>query len=287
MIAYEKQDVILEIDHVSLTLGGNLILRDVSATIQNIVRPDCAQGQVICFLGPSGIGKTQLSHVLTGLRKPTSGTVRVWQPLEGSRTGAMSLQPVRCGLVGMVQQAYPLFPFATVEDNLIIAGQQAGLSPKAIQDRGLSYLNDLGVYEYRKYYPKSISGGTRQRVAIAQQLMCSDHFIVLDEPFASLDPNNKKRACDVITKVATRDELNTLIVITHDIPEGLSVADEVWLMGLEPDPDHPGKYLPGARLVEQYDLAKLDLCWHPDIKRDPRFVALVAEIDERFLTLGK
>jgi polar amino acid transport system ATP-binding protein/sulfate transport system ATP-binding protein len=199
----------------------------------------------------------------------------------------MSLQPVHRGLVGMVQQAYPLFPFATVEDNLIIAGRQAGLSTVELHERGLSYLNDLGIYEYRKYYPKSISGGTRQRVAIAQQLMCSDHFIVLDEPFASLDPINKKRACDLITSVAMRDELNTLIVITHDIPEGMSVADMIWVMGLQPDPFNSGKFLPGAQFVEQHDLAELDLCWHPDIKKNPKFVDLVAYMEQRFMTLGK
>jgi ABC-type nitrate/sulfonate/bicarbonate transport system ATPase subunit len=288
---YEKKDVILQIKDVSLTLGGHLILRDVNATIQDIVRPDCLQGQVICFLGPSGIGKTQLSKIITGLQQPTKGGVYI--SFNGLHPGTpvgkefSGLQPVHKGMVGMVGQAYPFFKFMTVEDNITVAGQQAGLTVRQIQEKGLSLLNEFDIYEYRKYYAKDLSGGTRQRVAIIRQLMCSDHFIVMDEPFASLDLINKKRACDLITKIATLDELNTVIIVTHDVTEGMSVADTVWLMGLEPDPNKPGTYLPGARLVEQYDLAAQDLCWHPDIQTDPRFLSFVGEVKQRFLTLGK
>jgi ABC-type nitrate/sulfonate/bicarbonate transport system ATPase subunit len=286
--AYEKKDVILSVEHVSLTLGGRLILRDVNATVSNIVRPDCLQGQVICFLGPSGIGKTQLSKVITGLQQPSDGRVLVNRPSGVTVNGPVnSLQPVHKGMVGMVGQAYPFFKFMTVEDNLIVAGRQGGLSPRLVNDRALGLLNEFGIFEYRKYYAKDLSGGTRQRVAIIRQLMCSDHFIVMDEPFASLDLINKKRACDLITKIASLDELNTIIIVTHDVTEGMSVADTVWLMGLEPDPERPGMYLDGARLVEQYDLAAMDLCWHPDIQTDPRFLAFVVEVKQRFLTLGK
>jgi NitT/TauT family transport system ATP-binding protein len=284
MNTYEKKETLLQINNVSLTLNKNLILRDVSVEIKDIVRPDCVQGQVICFLGPSGIGKTQLSRVITGLQKPSRGEVLV----NTSQTPSVTqLAPVIRGTVGMVSQSYPLFLFATVEDNLIIAGRQAKLPDAEIQRKGLELLNTFDVYSYRKYYPKDLSGGTRQRVAICQQLMCSDHFIVMDEPFASLDLINKKRACDLITKIAELDELNTIIIVTHDITEGMSVADTVWLMGLEPNPSVPDAYLPGARIVEQYDLATLDLCWHPDIQTEPRFIELVTKVKKRFLTLGK
>jgi ABC-type nitrate/sulfonate/bicarbonate transport system ATPase subunit len=283
--AYEKKDVILSVEHVSLTLGGRLILRDVNATVTDIVRPDCLQGQVICFLGPSGIGKTQLSKVITGLQQPTDGQVLVSR--QHPDFVHSSMVPVHKGMVGMVGQAYPFFKFMTVEDNLIVAGRQGGLSPREVNDKALGLLNEFGIFEYRKYYAKDLSGGTRQRVAIIRQLMCSDHFIVMDEPFASLDLINKKRACDLITKIASLDELNTIIIVTHDVTEGMSVADTVWLMGLESDLEHPGMYLEGARLVEQYDLAAMDLCWHPDIQTDPRFLAFVVEVKQRFLTLGK
>jgi polar amino acid transport system ATP-binding protein/sulfate transport system ATP-binding protein len=274
---YEKKETILSIENVSLTLNENLILRDVNAEVKDIVRPDCVQGQVICFLGPSGIGKTQLSRVIAGLQKPTSGRVLV---------GAAQT-PVRAGMVGMVPQSYPLFEFATVDENLRIAARFAGMSKTKTDTRIIELLHAFDITQYRTFYPKHLSGGTRQRVAIVRQLICSDHFLVMDEPFSGQDLINKKRACALINSVAQMDELNTIIIVTHDITEGMSVADTVWLMGQEPDAERPGEFLPGAKLVEQYDLAKLDLCWYPDITLDSRFLELVSEIKARFLTLRK
>jgi polar amino acid transport system ATP-binding protein/sulfate transport system ATP-binding protein len=281
---YEKRETILRIDHVSLTLSGTLILRDVNATIENIVRPDLQQGQVIAFLGPSGVGKTLLSRIIAGLQQPSSGSVQV---NTSSTPSSIKFSTVRKGMVGMVPQAYPLFDFMTVEDNLTTAGKQAGLRPNEIQEKGLSLMNSFDVWKYRKYYPRDLSGGTRQRIAIIRQLMCSDHFLVMDEPFSGLDLINKRRACELITQVSTLDELNTIIIVTHDVTEGMSVSDTVWLMGLEADPASPGSFLPGARLVEQYDLAALDLCWHRGISEDPRFIEFVGQVKNRFLSLGK
>jgi ABC-type nitrate/sulfonate/bicarbonate transport system ATPase subunit len=274
MTTYEKHEVVLDIQNVSLSFGSKLILRDISTTVYNIVRPDCLQGQVICFLGPSGIGKTQLSRVIAGLQAPTSGRVLVPD------------RPVRAGMVGMVPQRYPLFQFATVREQLVIAGRQAGLGPQAVWERADPLVDEFGLRTYLDMYPRALSGGTQQRVAIVRQLMCSDHYIVMDEPFSGLDLIMKRRACALISRIANLDELNTIIVVTHDITEGMSVADTVWLMGLEPDPDQPDTFLPGARFVEQYDLAAAGLCWRPNITSDPEFLAFVAHVKERFATLA-
>lgn len=291
MIAYEKHEEILRIDHVSLRLDNRLILRDVNASISNIVRPDCLQGQVICFLGPSGIGKTLLSRIIAGLQPPTEGEVRVNTRPIPQAPSVTEMVPVTAGMVGMVPQAYPLFAFATVEENLTIAGRQAGLSKTAIEEKGKTLLDAFDVYGYRKYFPRHLSGGTRQRVAIIRQLMCSEHFLVMDEPFSGLDLINKRRACELITKVATLDELNTIIIVTHDVTEGMSVADTVWLMGLERHVDASGvptgEYLEGARLVAEYDLASMDLCWRENIAAEPAFQELVSDIKQRFLKLGR
>jgi polar amino acid transport system ATP-binding protein/sulfate transport system ATP-binding protein len=181
----------------------------------------------------------------------------------------------------MVPQNYPLFEYATVGENLTIAGKQAATPREQVYAQ--HYIDELGLRDYVNLYPRQISGGTRQRVAIARQMMCADHYLVLDEPYSGLDPIMKKKASELIVKLSLMDTKNTIIIVTHDIVEGLTVSDTVWLMGYERAPD--GTFLPGARLVEQYDLAAMDLAWHPDITSDPRFVDLVAVIKQRFLTL--
>lgn len=273
-MSYTRTTPLLRVNHVSLTLGGRLILRDVNAEIDDITRPDCVTGQVICFLGPSGVGKTQLSRIIAGLQAPTTGEVLLSND-----------QPVRKGLVGMVPQNYPLFEYATVLDNLLIAGRQAGLSLIDGRVKASTLLATFDLVRYTYSFPSQLSGGTRQRVAIIRQLMCSEHYLVMDEPFSGLDLIMKQRACELITQVANRDETNTIIIVTHDVTEGMSVADTVWLMGHEHDPAHPEVMLEGARLIEQYDLAREGLCWTPDLITTPVFLEFVAHVKARFQTV--
>lgn len=268
MSAYTKGAVLLEISHVTLTVGGRVILRDVNAQVEDIVRPDCITGQVVCFLGPSGIGKSTLSRVIAGLQVPTGGTVT----LDGGK-------PVQRGTVGFVPQNYPLFDFETVLGNLLIAGKMGGLDHAEATRKALDLLKEFDLGPYTDYYPHALSGGTRQRVAIIRQLMADRHVVVMDEPFSGLDPNMKQKASELITRVANRDDKNVLIIVTHDVTQGLSVADCVWLMGREPN-------LPGARLVETYDMAAEDLCWHPDLLQEPKFQQFVGTVKARFAQLS-
>jgi ABC-type nitrate/sulfonate/bicarbonate transport system ATPase subunit len=271
MNAYTKNEPILDIANVSLSYGDKQILRGINATVHNIVRPGLTQGQVIGFLGPSGIGKTQLSRIIAGLQKPTSGVVTV----KG--------QPVKAGMVGMVPQNYALFDWATVVTNLQIAARQAKLTPTQTTEKIQFYVDTFGLGDYLLSYPAQLSGGTRQRVSIVQQLLCSEHFIVMDEPFSGLDIVMKRRACELISQVASLDDLNTVIVVTHDVTEACSIADTIWLMGLEKSED--GKFISGSKLVEQYDLAAMGLCWSPEITKSKEFNDFVLQIKERFATL--
>jgi NitT/TauT family transport system ATP-binding protein len=265
-------EVLLSIEGVSLSFGSNLVLRDVNAQVTDLERENhAATGQVICFLGPSGIGKTQLSRIIAGLQVPSGGKVVL-----------QNGQPTRRGQVGMVPQHYPLFDYATVADNLRIAGKQAGLTTKESNEKASVYVDTLGLHDYLGMYPRALSGGTRQRVAIARQLMCSGHYLVMDEPFSGLDPIMKRAATKLITDIAHIHTHNTIIIVTHDVTEGMSVADTVWLMGLEHKDGAPQA---GARLVEQFDLAAMGLAWRPDITHDKVFMNLVADIRDKFQTL--
>lgn len=270
MAEYTRTDrVLLEIKGVNLSYGPNVILRDVNARITDVVAPGKTIGQVVAFLGPSGIGKTQLSRIVAGLQAPTSGEVVLGN---GEHTHK--------GGVGMVPQNYCLFDYLTVKGNLEVAGRQTGLTNFDIDDpkTKMNHLVEaLGLRQHLGKFPCELSGGTRQRVAIAQQFMCADHYLVMDEPFSGLDPVAKRAAGDLIVELSDLHEDNVIIFVTHDI-QSIRYADTVWLMGLE-------NGQPGARVVETYDLAALGLCWEPGVERKPDFTELVHHIEDRFATL--
>lgn len=267
---YASQGTLLELDRVSLTLGGTVILRDLSGRIEDIPN----HGQVVALLGPSGIGKTQTARIIAGLQVPTSGQVLV----------TPAAVPVRRGMVGYVFQQSTLFEHRTVLGNLLrAAGRKNGTTPAMQQAQALAMLERFGLTDHAQHYPAQLSGGQRQRVAIAQQLACSEHLLIMDEPLASLDPIMVDTVCALITEVAEADELNSVLVLTHDIRSALKVADTLWLLGRDRDPS--GQVIPGAKIMGTYDLAAMGLAWHPEVSRTPEFVALERDIRDRFKTL--
>ncbi len=263
---YKKQERLLTIAQLGLQYGGKQILRDLSLTIDNIVRPGMVQGQVVSLLGPSGIGKTQLFRCIAGLQQASTGMVG----LNGKNL------PVRAGQVGVVFQNYPLLEHRTVWSNLALAAQQAH---KATADI-VKLLDGFGMLDQKDLYPVQLSGGQRQRIAIIQQLLCSSHFILMDEPFSGLDVIMKQKTVDLIREVSTVDELNTLIITTHDISTAVAISDTIWVLGRERAED--GAWLPGSTCIKSYDLIERDLAWNKDVERHPNFYPLVMEIKELF-----
>lgn len=273
MTPYEIKEPLLQINKVSLAFGETLILRDVSAVVRDVVRPGVTQGQVIAFLGPSGRGKTVLSKILAGLQRPTSGTVLVNNPPT----------PVHAGMVGYVTQNYFLRRNRTLLGNLTLSATMHGLSHGDAKEKAMQYVKEFELEPFVKLYPAQLSGGQRQRVAIAQQLLCSDHYLIMDEPFASLDLIIKDKVCELITRVSLLDELNTLIIVSHDIPSVLKVADTAWLLGQ--DRDANGALVPGSYIKKEYDLMSAGLCWNPGAVNTPAFTDLVKTIEADFRSL--
>lgn len=263
---YETRECLLKVENVCLTLGGKLILRDVNVEIKNIVRPGLQQGQVVALLGPSGIGKTRLFRILAGLDEPDSGRVLVGE----------GMNPVKRGEIGVVAQNYPLFLHRTVLSNLVVAGQLGGLSKSESKTKSEKMLADFNLSDQANKYPVLLSGGQRQRVAIAQQFMCSEHFLLMDEPFSGLDLNAIEKVIEMITGIASADEMKTIVIVTHDITAALEVADTVWVLGR--DHDAAGNVIPGARIQRNYNLIDMGLAWRHDITDDPEFVKLMKEI---------
>ncbi|HEX3128692.1 MAG TPA: ATP-binding cassette domain-containing protein [Thermoanaerobaculia bacterium] len=271
--SYTHGATLLKAENVNVTLGGNHILRDLNLEIKDIRRPDAIAGQVVGLLGPSGVGKTTLFRVLAGLDRPDTGKVVIGE--DG--------KPVQRGMVGVVAQNYPLFMHRTVLGNLVVAGTRSGLSHRQAVEKARSYLDRFGLMDQAGLYPAQLSGGQRQRVAIAQQFMCSENFLLLDEPFSGLDPMAIDRVAELLNEVACMHELNTIIVVTHDISAALEVADTIWLMGR--DRDAEGKIIPGARIQESYNLIDRGLAWRHGIATSNEFLETLREIRARFPSL--
>lgn len=267
---YSFGETLLKVENVCLDYDGKPVLKNVNIEIKNITRPNITTGQVVGFLGPSGIGKTQLFRIIAGLNKPTSGQVSI----HGSN------HPVQAGEVGVVAQSYPLFEHRTILSNLLLSAKQKEKDSKVAKDKVLSLLNEFELSDKIHHYPMQLSGGQRQRCAIIQQILCSEHFLLMDEPFSGLDLLMLEKTCALLSKIAGMHDLNTIVVVTHDIAAAASVSDHIWLMGR--DTDVNGNKIPGSRIVKEYNLIDRNLCWHPEISRTSQFSDFVREIKEEF-----
>jgi polar amino acid transport system ATP-binding protein/sulfate transport system ATP-binding protein len=166
--------------------------------------------------------------------------------------------------------------------NLLVAGKQAGLQNAENRAKALQLLERFGIGEHGAKYPAQLSGGQRQRAAIAQQFMCSEHFLLMDEPFSGLDILAQEAVIRFIQEMAAVDELMTFILITHDISAALQVADTVWVLGRE---NEGGKPIPGARIRASFNLVERGLAWREDISAMPEFLSVRGEIRALFPSL--
>ncbi len=265
-------EVLLSIKEVSLRLGEVQVLEKMSCEIRNRRRPNLTTGQVVGLLGPSGVGKTRLLRIIAGLDTADGGEVR---GLKG--------KVIKQGSVGVVFQNYPLLRHRTVASNLEIAGAAMGLSSAAAKLRRRELLERFGLADRGRFYPAQLSGGQRQRIAIAQQLMVPKHLLLMDEPFSGLDPVALVHLLKLINEVAHMDDLNTVVLVTHDTTSALIASDTLFLLGRARN--EKGHLVGGANIQATYDLVERGLAWQPDIEAHPEFGALEREIRVRFKEL--
>lgn len=219
---------------------------------------------------------TQLFRIIAGLNRPTSGQVTI-----NSDT-----KPVQAGEVGVVAQNYPLFAHHSVMGNLMLAARQAEKDEKTAHDKVMSFLAEFELDSKASLYPAQLSGGQRQRIAIIQQILCGEHFLLMDEPFSGLDIKVEEKAIQLIMKVANMDDLNTVIVVTHDVSAAATVSDHIWALGR--DFDEAGNPLPGSHIKFTYDLIERGLCWDqwsPEAQIRPAMVEFIRELKSDFYKL--
>jgi len=184
---------------------------------------DIPQGQFVCLLGPSGCGKSTLLNAIAGFSLPTSGSITA----DGKAVTGPG--PDR----GMVFQEYALFPWMTVEKNIAFGLEIKGTPAAQINDTVATLLAKLGLTDFRNRYPKDLSGGMRQRVAIARILALDSPIMLMDEPFGALDALTRRNLQDELLRIWA--ELGkTVIFVTHSIEEAIYLADRIVVMTYRP-----------------------------------------------------
>jgi ABC-type nitrate/sulfonate/bicarbonate transport system ATPase subunit len=260
MNAFIKKEPVLQVKNVCLSYDGKPILRDINFEIKNIVRPEIHQGQVISLIGRSGIGKTQLFKLLSGLQQPTAGEILI----HGN-------QKVKPGDMGVIFQNYYLFEWRSVFTSLLLAAkknpQLKGKEKEAIKE----YATDFDLTDHLQKYPGQLSGGQRQRVSIMQQLLKGSDFLLLDEPFSGLDVIVLDKVVELLLKVSLSNDLKTLIIVSHDIATSVAISDTVFILGQE-------KGKSGSTIVKEIDLIERELAWERDIKSKKLFGETIGEI---------
>jgi NitT/TauT family transport system ATP-binding protein len=254
---------VVDFSNVTKRFGDLVVIRDVSFSVPDLH----GKGEFVCILGPSGCGKSTVLRLIAGLRPhfpATEGTVQVaGTPVNGPGSDR-----------SMVFQDYTSFDNRTVEDNVAFGLECRGISAKERRERAREWIQRVGLDVKRdaSKYPHELSGGMRQRVAIARTLALSPRIILMDEPFGALDPTTRLHMQGLLVELWRQAEA-TVFFVTHSIEEAVYLGDRVYIFSSAPGtilkempvppPDRPPK----------------------EMQRDPEFMKYVFEIRDIIDTL--
>ena len=184
-----------------------------------------APGRFVCLLGPSGCGKSTLLNMAAGFLRPSTGRILV----DGAPVTAPGADR------GVVFQEYALFPWYTVLENVALGPRSKRLPRAEQQTLAERYLVMVGLHEHRHKFPKELSGGMRQRAAIARTLANQPPIILMDEPFGALDAQTREALQDQLLEIWAGTQ-TTIVFVTHSINEAVFLADEIAILAA-----HPGR----------------------------------------------
>ncbi|KGR92202.1 spermidine/putrescine ABC transporter ATP-binding protein [Ureibacillus massiliensis 4400831 = CIP 108448 = CCUG 49529] len=191
-------------------------LQDINLSIE--------KSEFVSFVGPSGCGKTTLLSIIAGLFQPTAGKVLI------EDQDVFANADLSIGY--MLQQDY-LFPWKTIEENVTLGLKLLNKNKEESKGIASTLLEDVGLPSIEKKYPRELSGGMRQRVALARTLAVDPKILLLDEPFSALDYQSKLKLEDLVHKLM-KEYGKTAVLVTHDIGEAIAMSDRIFLFSPSP-----------------------------------------------------
>ncbi|MEA4827713.1 MAG: ABC transporter ATP-binding protein [Clostridium sp.] len=239
--------MILEIKNLSKSFGKasskSLILKDINFSVN--------KGEFLCIVGPSGCGKSTLLRQIGSFDAADSGHILL--------NNKWVTKP-ELNRIMVFQDFNQLFPWKTVMENIIFPLKTNNLikNKKELLEIGEKYLSMVKLEKFSKYYPHELSGGMKQRIAIARALAINPHILLMDEPFGSLDAQTRSELQDMLLNIWQETNI-TVIFVTHDIQESILLSDRIVIMGKNPGHikkiiDNP---LPRPRSIENRELSSI------------------------------
>ena len=252
----------IEIDRVSQVFQtsarqDHLALSDISLTVED--------GAFVSILGPSGCGKSTLLYIVGGFVNPSQGTARMkGKPITGPG-------PDR----GPVFQEFALFPWKSVLGNVMYGPRQQGVKPAEAEAQSRALIEMVGLKGFENFYPKELSGGMKQRVALARTLAYHPEVLLMDEPFGALDAHTRTRLQNDLLNIWERDR-KTVLFVTHSVEEAVFLSDKVVMMTRS-----PGR----IRHIVDIDLPRPRR--RTELLLDPRYQKYVVNIERMFDDTGE
>lgn len=201
--------------NISKAFDGKSVIQDISVTLHT--------GELVCLLGVSGVGKTTLFNIISGIMKPDSGVVL----LNGQNITETA------GKISYMQQKDLLLPYRTILDNVCLPLLIRGVRKAEAHKEAERYFEEFGIDGTQKQYPQELSGGMRQRAALLRTYLFSHEVALLDEPFSALDAITKASIHQWFLGVMQKINLSTLF-ITHDIDEAITLSDRIYILNGTP-----------------------------------------------------
>jgi NitT/TauT family transport system ATP-binding protein len=195
--------------------GQVVAIRDLNLVV--------GENEFVSLIGPSGCGKSTFLFMAAGLDEPSAGELLFdGAPVQGPSEKR-----------GMVFQSYTLYPWLTVEENIRFALQKSSLGLREQKERVSEFISLVGLRGFEQAYPNQLSGGMRQRAAIARALVYHPQMLLMDEPFGALDAQTRRLMQELLLQVWERHR-TTVLFVTHDIEEALLLSDRVYVMTARP-----------------------------------------------------
>ena len=247
----------IEIEHVSQIFQtssrqDHLALSDISLTVED--------GAFVSILGPSGCGKSTLLYIVGGFVQPTRGMAK----MKGRAITGPG--PDR----GPVFQEFALFPWKSVLGNVMYGPRQQGVKHAEAEAESRALIEMVGLKGFEHFYPKELSGGMKQRVALARTLAYHPEVLLMDEPFGALDAHTRTRLQNDLLNIWERDR-KTVLFITHSVEEAVFLSDKVVMMSPSP-----------GRIRQIVDIELPRPRRRTELLLDPRYQEYIVEIESMF-----